>query len=179
MLELLAGAYDFLRISGNWRIIAQDSLTIVLLVSALIWCAKPEKFVISIWVIVNQAHAYLRNYIASTGQQSADLWTGVNLNGLASDTLLLIGFVTLALLANRQYLLWIAALQVIAILGHVVRATNDELSIFAYAFIVIGAGWLQLLVMAGGQIAYLRRKRGVYADWYWQVARPMAARPLS
>jgi hypothetical protein len=179
MIEALYEVLYLIRLAGAWRVALQVTLMIVLLVTALIWCAKPEKFVITIWVAVTQVHGYLRDFLLAGRESALDRWNEVAWSHAVADIMLLVGFVSLAVMANRKYLFWIAAIQVISTLMHVVRATNDELSPYVYIFTVVGCGWLQLLIMAGGQIAYLRRKRGVYPDWYWQVARPAPARRIN
>ena len=179
MYEFFTRVYEFLLWSGSWRVILQNTLMIALLVTALVWCGKPEKIVISIWVIVHEAHAYLDGYFEVQEANAMVLWSSVNQSYLLADIMLMIGFLALALNANRKYVLWIAALQVLALLAHVVRAITDELTVFVYILIVVGAGWLQLFLMLGGQIAYLRRKPGVYPDWRWQVALPGPARKVN
>lgn len=179
MGEFFDQIYEILRLTGHWRISLQETWTIALLGTALIWGGGPEKVVICVWLIVIELSDYLMINVEETLEANQVLWSGVHSTYLLVDCLLLAGFVALALVANRRYVFWIAGLQVIAVMGHVVRASTDDLMIFVYGLMVIGPGWLQIFVMTAGQIAYLRRKRGVYADWIWQVRRPVAAQSVS
>lgn len=179
MGEFFGQIYEILRMTSPWRISLQETWTIALLITALLWGGGPEKVAISVWLIVVEFSRYLSINTEKTPEATLALWSGVNWNSFLVDGLLLIGFVGLALIANRRYVFWIAGLQVIAVMGHVVRASTDDLMIFVYGVMVIGPGWLQIFVMTAGQIAHLRRSRGVYADWIWQVRRPVAAQSVS
>ncbi|KEO88240.1 hypothetical protein EH30_02345 [Erythrobacter sp. JL475] len=179
MGEFFGQIYEILRMTSPWRISLQETWTIALLITALLWGGGPEKVAISVWLIVVEFSRYLSINTEKTPEATLALWSGVNWNSFLVDGLLLIGFVGLALIANRRYVFWIAGLQVIAVMGHVVRASTDDLMIFVYGLMVMGPGWLQIFAMTAGQIAHVRRKRGVYADWIWQVRRPVPAPPVS
>lgn len=179
MTEYFSLLYDILVWTGEWRVSLQDTWTISLLVTALLWGGGPEKVAISVWLIVIELGRYLSINVDDTPEAMRAVWSGVNLNYFLLDCLLLVGFIGLALVANRRYVFWIAALQVIAVMGHGTRAYSDDLAIFVYALLVMGAGWLQIFVMTAGQIAHARRERGIYADWIWQVRQPLAAQPVS
>ena len=179
MGEFFGQIYEILRMTSPWRISLQETWTIALLITALLWGGGPEKVAISVWLIVVEFSRYLSINTEKTPEATLALWSGVNWNSFLVDGLLLIGFVGLALIANRRYVFWIAGLQVIAVMGHVVRASTDDLMIFVYGLMVMGPGWLQIFVMTAGQIAHLRRPRGVYSDWIWQVRRPVAAQSVS
>ena len=171
--------YDILRLTGEWRVSLQDTWTIALLITALLWGGGPEKVAISVWLVLTELSQYLALNVENTPEAAYAVWSGVHWTYVVVDSLLLAGFVSLALVANRRYVFWIAGLQVIAVMGHVVRASTDDLMIFVYGLMVIGPGWLQIFVMTAGQIAHLRRPRGVYSDWIWQVRRPLAAQSVS
>lgn len=179
MAEFFDQILDIIRMTGQLRISLQETWTIALLGTALIWGGGPEKVVICVWLVVVELSDYLLINVEETLEARQVLWSGVHSTYLLVDCLLLAGFVSLALVANRRYVFWIAGLQVIAVMGHGIRATTDDLMVFVYGLMVIGPGWLQIFVMTAGQVAHLRRKRGVYADWIWQVRRPMAPQPVS
>ncbi|WP_416831245.1 MAG: hypothetical protein ACMUJI_14135 [Erythrobacter sp.] len=175
MADFFGEIFNILRWTSQWRVSLQDTWTIILLVTALLWGGGPEKVVVSVWLVLTELSRYLSINVENTPEAAQALWAGVNWNYLLVDCLLLAGFVGLALVANRRYVFWITGLQVIAVMGHVVRASTDDLMILVYGLMVIGPGWLQIFVMTAGQIAHFRRKRGVYADWIWQVRRRVAA----
>ena len=160
--------------SASLRDILQKTWIILLLITALLWGGRPERYAIGIWIIASAIAAYARTFFLP--DETADQkWGTVNELMFANDCLMLVGFVVLAVQANRRYLFWVAGLQIIATLAHAVRATTEELSVFVYLLMSAGAGWLQLVVMTGGLIAHLRREKRRYPDWRWQVARPRTA----
>lgn len=177
MVDSLFDVVEMIRASGNWRVIVQNNWALVLLATALVWGGRPERLAIITWWIVITTNSYLFYFLEQQGVMVRAIWLSVNWAFVFGDLLLLIGFVTLAVCANRQYLLWVAGLQIIPALAPVVRAINDDITAFVYALLTIGPGWLQIAVLTAGLIAYMRREKGVYADWRWQVARPAPAQP--
>lgn len=178
MLEFFRAVFDSVLGSGIWRGHLQETWSIILLCTALIRGGGPEKIAIGIWMAMLASIFYLRSYFAGSETVTQE-WSDVAWAAFVGDSWLLIGFVALALVANRQYVFWLAGLQVIAVMAHLVRASSDELTPFVYAVMVAAPGWLQVFVMTAGQIAHARRKRGRYPDWRWQVARPAPVRTVS
>ena len=176
MLEFFHAVFETIILTGTGRVALQDTWMIVLLVTALIWGGGPEKIAISVWIVVHEISRYLRNYADGFNMTFEEEFASVNVLSLAGDSMSLVRFVLLALQANRRYTMWIAAFQVIAMLGHATRAYSGDVTIFVYLLMTYGAGWAQIFIMTGGQIAHVRRKKGVYPDWRWQVRR---ARPAS
>lgn len=154
MLQLLASDY---------RIIAQDVLAVVLLVAAFIWGGTPERAVAAAWVIIFKGTSYLRAMIWPGSLQLMDI--DVVLAG--SDLAAGIVFVAIALYANRNYTLWVAAMQVLAVSAHLARGLVESISPIGYAVMVVAPGWLQLLFLAIGLVRHARRKAryGPYRDW--------------
>jgi cytochrome c biogenesis protein CcdA len=76
-------------------------------------------------------------------------------------------FITVALNANRNYPLWIAGFQLVALGAHVVKAVPDTSSTLGIAILVIGPSYFQLLLLLGGFIRHRRRERrfGPYREW--------------
>ena len=171
MTEFFSALYELLRNTGLLRVSLQDTWMIVLLITAFVWGGGPEKIAIGIWLLMREIARYTAKDASKSIAATQEVWGGLNWNYFLLDCLLLVGFVSLALVANRRYVFWIAGAQVIVVMGHGVRVLSDDLTIFVYVLMVAGAGWMQIFMMTGGQIAHVRRKRGVYADWRWQVAR--------
>lgn len=178
MLEFFDAVFASFIGSGRWRAILQNSWLVVLLISAFVRGGGPEKIVICVWIFITQLNVYLHRFF-ETGMSANEQWGSVNTVSLCVDALMLLCFIILAVQANRQYLIWIAALQVVATMAHGVQAVTDEMSAFVYIVLVVAPGWLQIFIMTGGQIAHARRERGVYPDWRWQVARPATIRAIS
>ncbi len=86
---------------------------------------------------------------------------------VAIDVLAGLIFVGLALHANRNYPLWIAGFQVVAVTAHLARGIVEAITPIAYAVMVIGPSYFQLILMLAGLVRHLRRKQrhGEYRDW--------------
>lgn len=175
MTDILNAFYELLRVTGHLRVSLQDTWMTVLLLTAFVWGAGPERVAISIWLMMHEISRYTAQDAGASLAATQAVWGDLNWNYFLLDLFLLVCFVGLALAANRRYVFWIAGAQIIAIMGHGVRVYADDITIFSYLLMVVGAGWLQIFLMTAGQIAHFRRKRGVYADWLWQVARPVRA----
>lgn len=76
-------------------------------------------------------------------------------------------FVAIALQANRNYPLWIAGFQIVALVAHMARAMVEDGSTLAFAILIIGPSYCQLLVLIGGSVRHWLRERrfGTYRDW--------------
>lgn len=72
-----------------------------------------------------------------------------------------------ALVANRVYPIWLASLQLIAALAHLVRDLSPAIAGSAYAILIILPSYLEILVLTGGLINHVRRTRhyGPYRSW--------------
>ena len=159
MLELLA---------SDARSLVQDALTYSILVAALIWGAGPERAVIATWVVFFELAKMPHDLIwaRSVQLQSVDgLWAATDLGASVS-------WVMIALYANRNYTLFIAGLQLLAVAAHVTRGWLEIISPFAYVTMFTAPGWLQLFLMAAGLFRHAQRERryGPYREW--RVALP-------
>ena len=83
------------------------------------------------------------------------------------DMIALAGFVLVALNANRNYPLWIAGLQLVAVGAHLVQGLVETVAPFAYVLLAVGPSYLQLVVMVIGLVRHRRRLRRfcAYRDW--------------
>ena len=65
------------------------------------------------------------------------LWAGyraINIGEVAVDCLVLIVVVGIALVSDRFWPLWVAGLQLVASMAHILKATTGDLPPWAYAF---------------------------------------------
>ena len=170
MTDILGNFFELLALTSAWRIYLQDIWTIALLIACFIWGGGPEKASIAIWMVVFTVAGVYRDYLNSTVPQSPDFLDDIFLPSFVPEVVVLIGYVALALVANRQYVFWLAAWQIIAVMGHVVRGLDDAISPFAYVLMYAGPGWMQIWIMTGALIIHMRREKNRYADWRWQVA---------
>ncbi|MEO0589992.1 MAG: hypothetical protein AAFZ11_05470 [Pseudomonadota bacterium] len=94
------------------------------------------------------------------------------------DAIACIAFIGVALNANRNYPLVIAALQVLVVAAHLARGLIETISPIAYATMVLAPGWLQLAILGLGLMRHVQRQRryGPYREWRNPLARPSGGR---
>lgn len=97
------------------------------------------------------------------------------------DGIALAGFVLIGLNANRNYPLWIAAFQIVAVGSHLVKQTVDAVSPIAYMVLAVGPSYCQLVLLFVGLLRHRRRLRqfGPYRDWREGHGLPRLAAALS
>lgn len=110
------------------------------------------------------------------------LMLGVNFAHLAIDVIGFAVFLVVALGANRVYPLWIAGSQLIALFSHVYPALAKMVSGQAYAVMNIMPSYVQMIALALGLAAHMRRQKrlGSYPSWRrsWLLSRASARRRL-
>lgn len=90
------------------------------------------------------------------------------------DTLAFVAFVAIALQSNRNYPLWIAGFQLVALAAYAVRGLVDAVSPLAFAIMVMTPSYYQLALMAAGLALHIRREKrfGSYRDWRMSPQQP-------
>ena len=155
MFELLASEY---------RTVIQDVLAFAICGAALVWGGAPERIVALTWLVLFEfATKLYRGLFGADGYQLM----GVDWFLATGDLLAGAIWLTVALYANRNYTLWIAGLQLLAVIAHLARSLAEAISPIAYITMVVAPGWLQLFIMALGLARHVLRKRryGKYRDW--------------
>ncbi len=154
MLELLASEY---------RAITQDILAWSICSAALLWGGGPERAVAVTWLVLFEVTGWIYNLVLGAGV----LLTDVDYFLATIDVLAAAIWITIALYANRNYTLWIAGMQVLAMTAHLARGLAETISPIAYITMVVAPGWFQLIFLAIGLIRHISRKRrfGEYRDW--------------
>jgi hypothetical protein len=78
-----------------------------------------------------------------------------------------VALVSIALVANRKYTLWIGSLQVLALNAHLARMLITDPTSVAYAINYIMPSYLQMIALAGGLLAHRNRlhRFGKYRSW--------------
>lgn len=148
---------------SDYRPYAQDVAAWTLCCAALIWGGGPERVVAATWLILFELGDILHTTVFGGSRQLETIdWYFASL-----DLLVGIIYIGTALYANRNYTLWIAAMQLLAMVAHVSRGMIDIITPLGYAVMVIAPGWLQLLFLAIGLARHVRRRRkhGEYRDW--------------
>lgn len=124
---------------------------------------SPERWLIGLFIAMMVAPSYLFA-LFGLGNVAfgpyAWLWVCIDVAAAAA-------FIIVAVNANRNYPLWIAALQLVAIGAHAVRGLVDAVSPFAYLVLSTGPSYCQLLLIFGGFLRHVRRERrfGPYRAW--------------
>jgi len=154
MVELLA---------SDFRPIVQTAFAVSVCVAAFLWGRGPERAIAIVWLVLFEIalHFYQVAFAAGPRLTNVDLFLA-SLDGFAVAL-----FILIALNANRTYPLCIAALQVLAITAHLARGLIEAISPIAYAIMVIGPGWLQLMIFTVGIARHVQRERrwGQYREW--------------
>jgi hypothetical protein len=164
---------DLLELFNTYRALAQHVSSILLAAVIWRWGGGPERWLIGVFVSTMVAPIYVL----------LALGFGANDIGPYAPTIVMVDviaaslFITIALYANRNYPLWIAGFQVVAVVAHGVRSMVDTVSPLAHAILVIGPSYCQLLILFGGFTRHwLRRRRfGPYREWRlaWPGSRPV------
>jgi len=154
MLQLLASEY---------RPLIQDILAYSICACALIWGMGPERAIAAIWLVIFEWVPGLYELFWGVKYQLAS--TDMFLATL--DVAAGLGWVLIALNANRNYPMLIAALQLLVIAAHLARGAIDSIAPVAYALMVTAPGWLQLLLLGLGLARHLLRTKryGSYREW--------------
>ncbi len=97
------------------------------------------------------------------------------------DVIALSGFVLVGLNANRNYPLWVAGFQIVAVGSHLVKGIVDAVSPLAYMVMAVGPSYCQLALLLAGLLRHRVRLRrfGAYRDWRDGHGLPRLAAALS
>ena len=155
MFEMLASEY---------RMVIQDVLAFAICGAALIWGGAPERIVAATWLVLFEIAGRLyRGVFGAEGYQLL----GVDWFLASTDLLAGAIWLTVAIYANRNYTLWIAAMQLLAMTAHLARGLVEAIAPVAYIFMVVAPGWFQLIFLGLGLTRHILRKRkyGTYRDW--------------
>jgi hypothetical protein len=93
----------------------------------------------------------------------AERYASVELAILIIDAGMLLIFTGLALRTDRFWPLWVAALQVLAVLAHLAKLADPEMLRNGYGFVMAVWSYPQLLAIALGTRAYGRTRRTIAA----------------
>jgi len=153
--------YDLL--ASEPRIYLLIGLAWVICPAALLWGGGPERAVAATWLVVFElAGRIIPEFFGIKVQAvSVDMWL------LTGDFVAGFILIAVALYANRNYTLLIAAMQVLAMTAHVARGLVESIAPVAYIIMLAAPGWIQLLLLALGLGRHIQRKRqfGPYRDW--------------
>lgn len=156
-----------LELFNAYRVDAQHIASVILALAILRWGGGPERWLITLFVatMVIPIHAFeLLELGNPMFGPAAWLWIGF-------DLVAGLGFIGIALQANRNYPLWIAGFQLVALGAHTVSGLTDAVSPIAYVVLSSGPSYCQLLLIFAGFVRHVRRERryGPYRGWRGSV----------
>lgn len=159
---------SFLADTSGYRYEIQTAGMLLAFFSAWRWGAGPERasvLVFSLLWILDLLRAWIDG--GESYRMSVDIWDA-SIDGVTA-----IGFVAIALYANRTYTLCLAAFQLISVSGHLMRAIAPHMNGLAYSIISIAPSWLELVTIATGIVLHRRRfmRFGPYRSW--RVSSPL------
>lgn len=162
MLELLVSDY---------RPYLQDGLAVFICLAALMWGAGPERVLAVTWLFFFEVPTGLYRFFWGPNYQLE----GADPFLTSIDTLGAACLLAIALNANRNYPLFVAALQVLAMSAHFSRGLIESIAPIAYAVMLTIPGWVQILVFGVGLLRHVVRERryGPYRDWRAPVDGPL------
>lgn len=152
-----------LELYNEYRVEAQHIASVVLALAIWRWGAAPERWLIGIFIVTMVAPTNIFGWfdieVFALGPYAAVF--------VSLDVAAMIAFVVIALNANRNYPLWVAGFQLVAMGAHAARSLVDAVSPFAYLVLSIGPSYCQLLVIFVGFLRHMQRERrfGPYREW--------------
>ena len=87
------------------------------------------------------------------------------------DAVLFVALFAIALMANRFWPLWVAALQCVALAAHAARAFDPGILPLAYWWVVGKLSYPMLFLLMVGTERHYRRRRGGARDPAWSITR--------
>ncbi|MBV7266064.1 hypothetical protein [Erythrobacter ani] len=160
----------------EYRVEAQRVVSVLILLAALRWGGAPERAAAATFVLFFTLPLTAFEFFAG----GPLIFSGIRIVYVALDIFALTAFLAIALNANRNYPLIIAGFQVVALVAHLVRGIVDTVSPLAYAVLVIGPSYFQLVLLACGLALHVRRRKrfGPYRDWRVPLPKPFDRRPM-
>lgn len=150
-------------IASEPRLLAQALIAWTVCLAAIAWGGGPERAVAITWLIVFEIGWRV---VPSLFDMDFTL-TGVDVWRVSCEIVAGVILIGVALYANRNYALWIAAMQLLAMTAHLARGLVESVSAVAYVMMIAVPGWVQLVLLLVGLIRHILRKRkyGPYRDW--------------
>ena len=141
----------------------QDILALAICLAALVWGGGPERAIAAVWLIFFELASHSYDLFLRDGYQFAQI------DGfLASlDVSAGVPLIAIALNANRNYPLVIAAIQLLAMSAHLARGVIEAISPIAYFTMLVAPGWILLIVLGLGVMRHKARleRHHEYRDW--------------
>jgi len=156
----MAELVDFLNM---YRAPAQHLFAVLLAGAMWRWGGGPERWLSGAFIVTMVASVYVLHWffpVRTLDDPSFVYRMMLDAVGAAI-------FIAIALRANRNYPLWIAGFQLVALGAYLVKAVAPDVSPLALLILIVGPSYCQLLLLFAGFVRHLRRERrfGAYRDW--------------
>lgn len=162
-------------LTWDFRGIVQDYLAWGIGIAAILWGGGPERAAAATWLLLFELAPGAYKSVSDTAHYIGNIdILYASLDGLAA-----VVWIGIALYANRNYTLWIAGMQVLAVSAHLASGIAEPISSNGYAFMVIAPGWVQLSVLALGLVRHILRKRKFGDYRSWRVTNPQSGYELA
>lgn len=157
-----------LELFNSYRIEAQHITSVMLALAIWRWGGAPERWLMALFMATMVVPFYVFELLnLGVPALGPFAWIYVIIDVFAG-----FAFVAVALRANRNYPLWIAGFQLVAIGTHGVKLMVDTVSPLAYLILAVGPSYCQLLLILAGFVRHLQRERrfGPYRAWRADLA---------
>lgn len=141
----------------------QHIASVLLALAIWRWGSGPERWLIGLFIAAMVIPPNLFELL-SLGNLAFGPYAWI---WICIDAFATVAFCAVAVNANRNYPLWIAGFQLVAMGAHAVRGLADAVSPFAYVVLSAGPAYCQLVLIFGGFLRHVRRERrfGPYREW--------------
>ena len=142
---------------------AKHVVALAICIAAFIWGGGPERAIAAVWMIFFELANLGYDLFLRDGHQFAQVDGALASLDLVAGLLL----IAIALNANRNYPLFIAAMQLLAISAHLARGLIEAISPIAYITMLVAPGWVLLFFLGIGLLRHRSRlkRHSNYRDW--------------
>lgn len=159
---------DFLFYFNAYRVPAQHAIAILLAGAAWRWGGAPERWLTLSFLATMVVPVYLARWLLP--ELSAD--EPIRAPYILLDVIAAALFIGIALRANRNYPLWIAGFQLVALGAYLVKVVAPVVSPLALVILIVGPSYCQLLLLTFGFVRHIRRERRYGPYRAWRIAPP-------
>ena len=154
---------ELLDLFNAYRAPIQHFVSFLLAAAIWRWGGAPERWLVGVFLATMVVPIYVAQWLGLGAFELTPYASAVVVLDLVAAAM----FVGIALTANRNYPLWIAGFQLAAVGAHLVQTMVDTVSPLAFAILIIGPSYCQLLLLLGGFASHAQRQRrfGPYREW--------------